>query len=132
MVFIDDYAHHPTEINAVHQAVRELYPNQKVLAIFQPHLFSRTKDFADDFAKSLSAFDEVILLDIYPARELPMEGITSQWLMDKMTNEHKKLVEKEVLISSILESDATVIVTIGAGDIGEMISSIKKAIHETI
>ncbi|WP_281336509.1 UDP-N-acetylmuramate--L-alanine ligase [Flavobacterium eburneipallidum] len=132
LVFIDDYAHHPTEINAVHQAVRELYPNQKVLAIFQPHLFSRTKDFADDFAKSLSAFDEVILLDIYPARELPMEGITSQWLMDKMTNEHKKLVEKEVLISSILESDATVIVTIGAGDIGEMISSIKKAIHETI
>ena len=68
LVYIDDYAHHPTEINAVHQAVRELYPNQKVLAIFQPHLFSRTKDFADDFAKSLSQFDEVLLLDIYPAR----------------------------------------------------------------
>jgi UDP-N-acetylmuramate--alanine ligase len=132
LVFIDDYAHHPTEINAVHQAVRELYPNQKVLAIFQPHLFSRTKDFADDFAKSLSAFDEVILLDIYPARELPMEGITTQWLMDKMDNQHKKLVEKSLLISSILESDATVIVTIGAGDIGEMIQSIKKAINETL
>ena len=84
LVYIDDYAHHPTEINAVHQAVRELYPNQKVLAIFQPHLFSRTKDFADDFAKSLSQFDEVILLDIYPARELPMEGITSSWLLSKM------------------------------------------------
>ena len=132
LVYIDDYAHHPTEINAVHQAVRELYPNQKVLTIFQPHLFSRTKDFADDFAKSLSAFDEVILLDIYPARELPMEGITSQWLMDKMTNNAKKLVTKEDLIPTILASDARIIVTVGAGDLGEMVPSIKKALNETI
>ena len=132
LVYIDDYAHHPTEINAVHQAVRELYPNQKVLAIFQPHLFSRTRDFADDFAKSLSAFDEVVLLDIYPARELPMEGITSQWLMDKMTNDNKKLVNKNDLVPTILASDATVIVTIGAGDIGELVPTIKKAIDETI
>ncbi|MFV7234543.1 UDP-N-acetylmuramate--L-alanine ligase [Flavobacterium sp. ZB4R12] len=132
LVYIDDYAHHPTEINAVHQAVRELYPNQKVLAIFQPHLFSRTRDFADDFAKSLSAFDEVILLDIYPARELPMEGINSQWLMDKMTNNYKKIVPKSDLIATILASDATVIVTIGAGDIGELVPSIKKAINETL
>lgn len=131
LVFIDDYAHHPTEINAVHQAVRELYPNQKVLAIFQPHLFSRTKDFADDFAKSLSAFDEVILLDIYPARELPMEGITSQWLLEKIDNKHKKLIQKQELISTILESDATIIVTIGAGDIGELVPLIKKALNET-
>ncbi len=131
LVYIDDYAHHPTEINAVHQAVRELYPNKKVLAIFQPHLFSRTRDFADDFAKSLSAFDEVLLLDIYPARELPMEGITSQWVMDKMNNKHKKLVQKQELITSILSSDATVIVTIGAGDIGEMVPTIKKALDET-
>jgi UDP-N-acetylmuramate--alanine ligase len=127
-VYIDDYAHHPTEINAVYQAVRELYPNQKVLAIFQPHLFSRTKDFADDFAKSLSQFDEVLLLDIYPARELPMEGITTTWLMSKMTNENKKLVSKADLIPSILASDATVIVTIGAGDIGELVPSIKQAL----
>ena len=132
LVYIDDYAHHPTEINAVHQAVRELYPNQKVLAIFQPHLFSRTKDFADDFAKSLSQFDEVVLLDIYPARELPMEGITSQWLMNKMTNENKKLVSKEDLIPTILASDSRIIVTIGAGDLGEMVPSIKKALYETI
>lgn len=132
LVYIDDYAHHPTEINAVHQAVRELYPGQKVLAIFQPHLFSRTKDFADDFAKSLSQFDEVVLLDIYPARELPMEGITSQWLMNKMTNEDKKLVSKEDLIPTILASDARIIVTIGAGDLGEMVPSIKKALYETI
>jgi len=132
LVYIDDYAHHPTEINAVHQAVRELYPNQKVLAIFQPHLFSRTKDFADDFAKSLAAFDEIILLDIYPARELPMEGITSSWLLDKIENSNKKLVVKQELIQSILGSDATVFVTIGAGDIGEMVSTIKKALNETL
>ena len=128
LVYIDDYAHHPTEINAVHQAVRELYPNQKVLAIFQPHLFSRTKDFADDFAKSLSQFDEVLLLEIYPARELPMEGITSSWLLGKMKNENKKLVSKAQLIGTMLESDATVIVTIGAGDIGELVPSIKIAL----
>jgi UDP-N-acetylmuramate--alanine ligase len=128
LVFIDDYAHHPTEINAVQQAVRELYPNQKVLAIFQPHLFSRTKDFADGFAQSLSAFDEVILLDIYPARELPIDGITSQWLMKKITNPKVKLVSKIDLISNILKSEARVIVTIGAGDIGEMVKPIKEAL----
>jgi UDP-N-acetylmuramate--alanine ligase len=128
LVYIDDYAHHPTEINAVHQAVRELYPNQKVLAVFQPHLFSRTKDFADDFAASLSQFDEVLLMDIYPARELPMPGITSSWLLGKMTNSNKKLVSKERLIGAIQESNANVIVTIGAGDIGELVPSIKNAL----
>ena len=127
-VYIDDYAHHPTEINAVHQAVRELYPNKKILAIFQPHLFSRTKDFVDDFAKSLAQFDELLLMDIYPARELPMEGITSDWLLSKIENKSKKLVSKENLISEILNSDANVIVTIGAGDIGELVPSIKKAL----
>lgn len=132
LVYIDDYAHHPTEINAVHQAVRELYPGQKVLAIFQPHLFSRTRDFADNFAKSLSAFDEVFLMEIYPARELPIEGIDSQWLMDKMTNDNKKIVSKEDLIPEILANDATVIVTIGAGDLGEMVPSIKKALYENL
>jgi len=103
-----------------------------VLAVFQPHLFSRTRDFADDFAKSLAAFDEIILMDIYPARELPMEGITSHWLLDKIDNSNKKLVSKQKLIQSILESDATVIVTIGAGDIGELVSTIKKALNETL
>jgi UDP-N-acetylmuramate--alanine ligase len=130
LVYIDDYAHHPTEINAVHQAVTELYPNQKVLAVFQPHLFSRTRDFADDFAKSLSAFDEVLLLDIYPARELQMEGITSEWLLSKMTQKNKKLISKNDLIPALLISAATVYVTIGAGDIGELVPSIKKALYE--
>lgn len=128
LVYIDDYAHHPTEINAVHQAVRELYPGQKVLAVFQPHLFSRTKDFVDGFAESLSKFDEIILLDIYPARELPMEGITSSWLMGKMTNPKVKLVSKTDLIDGIRSSDAKVIATIGAGDIGELVKPIKKAL----
>lgn len=132
LVYIDDYAHHPTEINAVHQAVSELYPGQKVLAIFQPHLFSRTRDFAEDFAKSLSAFDNVLLLDIYPARELPMEGISSEWLLSKMTNSNSKVVNKNELISEILKSDATVFVTIGAGDIGAMVPSIKKALNEKV
>ena len=130
-VYIDDYAHHPTEINAVHQAVSELYPGQKVLAVFQPHLFSRTKDFADDFAKSLSQFDEVLLLDIYPARELPMEGITSSWLLEKMSNPNKKLVQKNELVSILKASDATVIVTIGAGDIGEMVPAIKEGLENS-
>ena len=132
LVYIDDYAHHPTEINAVHQAVTELYPGRKVLAIFQPHLFSRTRDFADGFAESLSQFDEVFLMDIYPARELPMEGITSEWLLAKMTNSNKKIVAKNDLLAQIKASDAPIIVTIGAGDIGEMVPSIKKMLNENI
>ncbi|MBC7643317.1 MAG: UDP-N-acetylmuramate--L-alanine ligase [Flavobacterium sp.] len=131
LVYIDDYAHHPTEINAVNQAIRELYPSQEVLAIFQPHLFSRTKDFANDFAKSLSLFDQIILLDIYPARELPIQGITSSWLMSKMTNKNVNLVQKQDLINEIIKSDKKIIVTIGAGDIGEMVSEIKVALLDT-
>jgi UDP-N-acetylmuramate--alanine ligase len=130
LIYIDDYAHHPTEINAVHQAVRELYPNKKVLAVFQPHLYSRTRDFADDFAKSLAQFDEILLLDIYPARELPMEGITSEWLLNKIENQNKKLVQKNNLIGLLKTSNAPVIVTIGAGDIGEMVLDIKNVLDE--
>ena len=125
-VYIDDYAHHPTEINAVHQAVRELYPEKKVTAIFQPHLFSRTKDFIEGFAASLSQFDEVILLDIYPARELPIEGVTSAWLMSKMTLTEVRLLSKEELRVQIPQINTPVLVTIGAGDIGEMVPEIKK------
>lgn len=128
LVFIDDYAHHPQEINAVYQAVREMYPNKKVLAIFQPHLFSRTRDFGDDFAESLSKFDEIILMEIYPAREVPIEGITSKWLFDKIKNENKKLIQKSELISEIKKSNAQIILTIGAGDIGEEVKHIKNAL----
>ena len=126
LVYIDDYAHHPEEINAVHQAVREMYPDKSVLAIFQPHLFSRTKDFIDDFAQSLSQFDELMLLDIYPARELPIEGVTSEWLLSKVTSETKQLVSKANLLAEIKKSKAQVVLTIGAGDIGEQVKYIKK------
>lgn len=129
LVFIDDYAHHPEEINAVHQAVREMYPKQEVLAVFQPHLFSRTKDFVEEFAEALSQFDEVLLLDIYPARELPIKGVNSKWLLDKIKHSKKKLVAKSELISEIKNSRAKVILTIGAGDIGEEVDNIKKALR---
>jgi len=128
-VFIDDYAHHPTEINAVYGAISEMHPNKKVLAIFQPHLFSRTKDFADDFAKSLSKFDAVILLDIYPARELPMEGITSEWLLEKIENPEKKIIKKSKLIDEIKRQKPELLVTMGAGDIGLEVSKIKRELE---
>ncbi|QCE40658.1 UDP-N-acetylmuramate--L-alanine ligase [Psychroserpens sp. NJDZ02] len=128
LVFIDDYAHHPEEINAVRQAVREMYPNDKVVAVFQPHLFSRTKDFTEEFAKSLSQFDEVILLDIYPARELPIEGVTSEWLLSLIENDNKKLVSKAALVDTIKQSEAKIVLTIGAGDIGAEVSKIKKGL----
>ncbi len=126
-VFIDDYAHHPEEINAVHQAVREMYPDRKVLAIFQPHLYSRTRDFVDGFAKSLSKFDEVLLLDIYPARELPIEGVTSEWLLEKIENSNKNLISKSAIVDAIKASNANVVLTIGAGDIGVEVKHIKEA-----
>jgi len=128
LVFVDDYAHHPEEINAVHHAVREMYPDKKVLAVFQPHLYSRTRDFIDDFAKSLSQFDELLLLDIYPARELPIAGVTSAWLLSKVDNKNKKLVSKDDLLKQIHKSDAQVILTMGAGDIGEEVENIKKGL----
>lgn len=130
LVYIDDYAHHPTEIDAVHQAVTELYPEKSVLAIFQPHLFSRTRDFIDGFARSLSAFENIVLLDIYPARELPIEGVTSKWLLEKIENPNKKLVSKADLLRLLKMTDADVIITIGAGDIGEMVPDIKKLLDE--
>ncbi|MCP9201468.1 UDP-N-acetylmuramate--L-alanine ligase [Gramella sp. GC03-9] len=125
LVLIDDYAHHPQEIDAVHQAVREMYPNKKNIAVFQPHLFSRTRDFAEEFASSLSKFDEILLLDIYPARELPLEGISSAWLLDKISNPEKALVSKQDLIERIRSSEAPIVVMMGAGDIGEEVEKVK-------
>jgi len=131
LVLIDDYAHHPTEINAVVDSVREMYPTKKITGIFQPHLYSRTRDFIDDFAASLSRFDMLILLDIYPARELPIEGVTSAWLLDKITIENKQISSKENLVENILKINSQVIVMIGAGDIGELVEVIKNALcHE--
>jgi UDP-N-acetylmuramate--alanine ligase len=123
-VLIDDYAHHPTEINAVENSIREMYPNEKVLVVFQPHLFSRTRDFIDDFATALSKFNEILLLDIYPARELPIAGVDSEWLFNKIKNKHKKLTQKINLVKDIKNSSAKVVVMIGAGDIGMMIDEV--------
>ena len=123
-VLIDDYAHHPTEIAAVENAIREMYPNEKVLVVFQPHLFSRTQDFVDDFASALGAFDEILLLDIYPARELPIPGINSEWLLSKINNPNKKITQEKTLLKDIQQSSAKVVAMLGAGDIGVMISEI--------
>lgn len=125
-VFIDDYAHHPTEIDAIFNAISEMHPNKKVLAIFQPHLFSRTRDFIDEFAKSLSQFPNVLLLDIYPARELPIAGVDSEWLLGKMSSANKKKVDKDELIKEIINQNPEVLVTMGAGDIGLEVEKIQK------
>ena len=127
-IFIDDYAHHPTEINAVYDAVSEVHPHKFKMVVFQPHLFSRTKDFADEFASSLAQFDSVVLLDIYPAREEPIPGVTSGWLLSKIENPQKKLVEKSDLVDEINYQKPDVLITLGAGDIGLEVPKIKKAL----
>lgn len=129
-IYIDDYAHHPTEIDALIQATREQFPNKKILGIFQPHLFSRTRDFQEAFAKSLKKLDALILLEIYPAREPPIEGITSEALLKKI-----KLTEKETSnLSDVLEKIRTknfdVLLTIGAGDINTLVTPIRKWLEE--
>jgi len=126
LVYIDDYAHHPEEITKLVKSVRKMYPQRKVLGIFQPHLFSRTQDFADEFARSLELLDELLLLDIYPARELPIPGVDSQMLLDLINMNSKTLCSKKELTSLISASDCDVVLTIGAGDIGAEVENIKK------
>jgi UDP-N-acetylmuramate--alanine ligase len=126
LVYIDDYAHHPTEISACIGSVRELFPGRRVKGIFQPHLFSRTKDHMSEFAISLSSLDEVTLLDIYPAREEPIAGITSSVLLDKITIAQKELRSKQEVVDSISPADIDVLLTMGAGDIDQLVSPIKK------
>ncbi len=123
-VYIDDYAHHPTELAAAIQAARTLYPNRHLTGVFQPHLYSRTQDFALEFAEALDALDSVLLLDIYPARELPIEGVTSSLIYDKMQGTDKLLLEKKVLLSTLKNRDLDVLMTLGAGDIGAMVSEV--------
>ena len=131
-VLIDDYAHHPTAINAVESSVREMYPNDKVLVVFQPHLFSRTQDFIEDFAVALSKFDEVLLLDIYPAREEPIAGVDSEWLLNKVVCKNKKLTKKNNLEKDIKNSSAKVVVILGAGDIGMMVDEVSNELLKAI
>jgi UDP-N-acetylmuramate--alanine ligase len=125
LVYIDDYAHHPTEIKAFVNSVRELFPGRCVTGIFQPHLFSRTRDHLAEFADSFGELDELILLDIYPARELPIPGITSSALLEKTDIHYKKLLAKTAVLDSITRSNVDVLLTMGAGDIDQLISPIK-------
>ncbi len=123
---IDDYAHHPEEIESFLKSVRSLSGNRKILAIFQPHLFSRTRDFKKGFAKALDKADDIILLDIYPAREEPIEGITSKSIFDLMENEHKVLIPKDYLLQELESHKMDVVVTIGAGDIDREVPKVAK------
>lgn len=129
LVLIDDYAHHPTEINALYQAVTEMYPADKKVIVFQPHLFSRTRDFAEGFAESLSKFDEVFLLDIYPAREEPIEGVTSKWLLDIM-NCNGKLIDKSEIASALKKANCRIKLIVGAGDIGAEVENVTKVLSD--
>ena len=126
VVYIDDYAHHPSEISSFLNSLRVLYPAKKVTVVFQPHLFSRTQDFMDEFAKSLSIADRVLLLDIYPARELPIPGVTSQVLLNKITSLEKELITKENLIEKLESVELELVCTLGAGDVDRCIEPIKK------
>ena len=128
LVFIDDYAHHPEEIKACLNSVRAMYPNRKITGIFQPHLYTRTRDFADDFARSLELVDNLILLDIYPARELPIEGITSTMLLNKVNIKNKKLCSKAELVNEVIANMPEVLVTMGAGDIDRLVEPLKNAL----
>jgi UDP-N-acetylmuramate--alanine ligase len=131
-VYIDDYAHHPEELNAAISAAKQLYPDKKITGIFQPHLFSRTRDFVDGFAESLDLLDECILLEIYPAREKPIEGVTSQWLLDKMKSKHKYLVKKENVIDFLTTHPTEVLLTLGAGDIDALVEPIERLLKERL
>ena len=129
LVFIDDYAHHPQELTAAIQSIRALYPEKKVTAIFQPHLYSRTRDFADQFAQSLSLLDDVILLDIYPAREEPIEGVTSQLILNKITSSQKMICSKAELLALLRNKPVELLVTFGAGDIDRMLPEIEQLLR---
>ncbi|WP_052911309.1 UDP-N-acetylmuramate--L-alanine ligase [Riemerella anatipestifer] len=131
-IYIDDYAHHPTELNAVIGSIRTFYPDKKLLVVFQPHLFSRTRDFADDFAKSLSQGDELMLLDIYPARELQkdFEGISSDWLLEKVTLAGKEVSSLSEAFGKIKNKNFDILLTVGAGDIDTLYDGIVSWLKE--
>jgi len=132
MTYIDDYAHHPEELRFTIESVRKLYPGKRITGIFQPHLYTRTRDFADGFAKSLSMLDALILLDIYPAREEPIEGVTSKMIFDKVTIDDKCLCTKEKVINILKNKESGVWLTLGAGDIDTLVEPIEKLLKNKI
>jgi len=132
LIYIDDYAHHPEELKAFILSVKELYPSKKITGIFQPHLFTRTRDFAVGFINSLELLDEIILLDIYPAREEPIEGINSQMLLDKISNKDKMICSKENLIEELLKRKTDIVLTMGAGNIDALVGPIEKSFNNIL
>lgn len=130
LVYVDDYAHHPEEIISLLESIKMLYSDKKMTVVFQPHLFSRTRDFAMDFSDSLSIADEVILLDIYPARESPIDGVNSEMLLENIDVEHKEVCSKENLVGLLESRELEVLLTVGAGDIDTMVQPIKKALKK--
>lgn len=125
-VYIDDYAHHPDELKASIASLKALYADKKITGVFQPHLYSRTRDFAKEFAQVLSTLDEVILLDIYPAREEPIPGVSSQLIFDAITCENKQMATLQNLCNVLAEKDLEVLVTLGAGDIDKLVPQLKE------
>ncbi len=130
VVLIDDYAHHPKELAESIDSIKALYPTKEITGVFQPHLYTRTRDFADEFAQSLSKLDEVILLDIYPAREEPIEGVTSEIIFNKITTKNKVLCNKSDLLEVLKSRNIEVLVTLGAGDIDRLLPEIEKFLKE--
>jgi UDP-N-acetylmuramate--alanine ligase len=126
IVIIDDYAHHPSEIDSVFKTIKTFYPKQKNCVVFQPHLFSRTRDFMNDFKTTLSKFDEVILMDIYPAREEPIKGVNAKILFDGISHTNKEYIEKNQIKKILKSSNADIFALLGAGDIGEEIKKLKR------
>lgn len=127
ILYYDDYAHHPEEINASVSSIKEMYPDKKLTVVFQPHLFSRTQDFAQGFAESLDKADRVILLDIYPARELPIDGVNSEMILSKMKLKHKQVCSKVSLVSELEKIKPELLLTLGAGDIDRLVEPIKNS-----
>lgn len=132
IVLIDDYAHHPEEIRTMLTSVREMYDGRKVTVVFQPHLYTRTRDFADGFAKSLSIADRVLLLDIYPARELPIDGVNSQMLADKMKGTNVSLTTKETLLVDLQSETLDVVIMMGAGNIDALVPVVEEELKKLI
>ena len=129
-IYIDDYAHHPEELKAIINSVRQLYPNKKITGVFQPHLFTRTRDFVEDFASSLDLLDECFLLDIYPSRELPIEGVNSLWLLNKMKLIKKQVISKEALLELLKKNRPELLLTMGAGDIDNLVIPIETIFND--
>jgi UDP-N-acetylmuramate--alanine ligase len=129
-IYYDDYAHHPQEIEATISSLRNLYPDKRICGVFQPHLYSRTRDFADWFAESLELLDDVILLPIYPAREEPIAGVSSKMLLHKIEKMDKYCVNKDQLMPLLGALQPELLVTLGAGDIDKLVEPIAKMLME--